>query len=86
MKLKVNYLDYLMFLSLATACTHPAKQQGFDKEGKKQTCSLPPAGGVCTMLFTPEDEFANRCRAEGFQVLTCGCHSYLCSSSLSERN
>lgn len=51
---------------------------GPDINGNEKTCD-PVAGDlVCTMVFTPEDQYALDCVEDGGLAFQCGCHDYIC--------
>jgi len=64
--------------------TAPEQNQfvGYDLDGQKRACPAPDEDMLCTMVFTPADEFANQCSELGHEVFTCGCHDHLCSENI----
>ena len=52
---------------------------GYDIDGERRSCEPADSDIICSMVYTREDEFADKCHREGHEVLTCGCHDHLCS-------
>ncbi|NCN41868.1 hypothetical protein GW916_11550 [bacterium] len=54
------------------------KATGVDMSGKERSCMPMGPGRMCTMEFTPADEFARVCQSEGHKAVQCGCHDWIC--------
>lgn len=52
--------------------------RGTDIHGEQRVCDEAAANLICTSEFTSGDQFADDCRAHGYQAVTCGCHDYIC--------
>ena len=83
----MKYFCYLfLFTALISSCSTEAfsedMQKGFDLAGNPKSCKAMPSSTVCTMVYTESDNFAARCRKEGFKATQCGCHDYICSKKL----
>lgn len=53
------------------------KYIGVDYYGVTKTCS-PPVSLICTQELTAEDSYGHRCRADGIDIVYCGCHDPIC--------
>jgi hypothetical protein len=52
--------------------------RGTDMNGAQRVCEESTSNLTCTAEFGPADQFAEDCRAQGYQAVTCGCHDYIC--------
>lgn len=55
--------------------------QGFDINGKYTDCTV-ESTNACTEVYGPDEEFMDECASRGYEVFTCGCHSYLCKENI----
>lgn len=51
---------------------------GTDIDGIEKTCPPVSSDLVCTMVFTPGDQYALDCVELGGIAFQCGCHDYIC--------
>ena len=51
---------------------------GIDLNGDQRVCDVAASELTCTAEYTPGDQFAELCRANGNQAVACGCHDYIC--------
>jgi hypothetical protein len=61
----------------------PTKITGRNIDGKIDSCEpfdyrVDGQQVMCTTQFTEEDQFAIDCQANGYDVVQCGCHEFLC--------
>ena len=61
----------------------PLRVTGRDIDGNIDSCEpfdyrVDGQEVMCTMEFTEEDQFAIDCQADGYEVVQCGCHKFLC--------
>ena len=59
-------------------CTGPIEKTGRDINGEERTCK-PQYDLTCTQEFTPNDQFAQDCEANGLEAVACGCHDFICA-------
>lgn len=57
--------------------------EGYNISGEKTEC-VPSKETTCTMMYGPDEEFAKECKDRGYEVYTCGCHSFLCEGNIKE--
>ena len=59
--------------------------KGYNHKGELESCIKFDESSnekACTMEFTDSDQFGLDCKNEGFEVIQCGCHSWLCSNPI----
>lgn len=52
--------------------------KGLDMNGNERSCVVAADDIICTMEYTPADQFADECVKDGGQAVACGCHDYIC--------
>lgn len=78
----------LLFLCLTVvACQNTPKKKleikagveytGVASDGQTKTCKH-RTDMMCTEIYGPEEKYRDKCRAQGKQIATCGCHDYIC--------
>jgi hypothetical protein len=54
---------------------------GYDINNIETSCNS-NVGPVCTMVFTSEDHYSNKCKEAGGVSYQCECHKFLCSKNI----